>query len=432
MSAIQRFNSHVGWNAFNAWWRQGHILAALQSLHDDLGDVFRLPLPGFDAIFMVGAEANKFLLLESRNDLRWRAECDPVTRLLRHGILVEDGISHDNLRQLISPSLHHDLLDCYTQVMWRRTDQVTEHWQHGMQIDPVAEMRRITLLILTDTLFEDDFSPYMKPLWQAIHRTIQFISPGPWLIWPGIPRPGYQKALHQMDEYSYRLIERRRAHLGESTDMLGLLIASGMSDALIRDQLLTMFIAGHDTSTALLAWSLLLLATHQDSLAQAQAEVDRGLSGQEPTLTNIKQLGYLDSVIKETLRLYPPIHLGSRIAATDLTFRGHQIPTGSRVLYSTYLTHRNKDTWPDPERFDPDRFSPGSARRHSPYAYIPFGGGPRNCIGAAFAQVEAKVVLARILQGFRLRLARGTLRPRMHATLEPHSGTRIEIQRRTK
>ncbi len=410
--------------------RKRHILAALETLHDELGDVFQLPIPGFEAVMLVGPEANRFILTQAKDDVRWRAEQDPVTRLLRHGVLVEDGEFHDELRRTINPSLHRSMLDGYVETMWRCSDQVSSQWREGARVDLLVEMRRIALLILTDTLFKENFSPHLKPLWQAILRTIQYISPGLWMVWPGVPRPGYQRALRQMDSYLYQLIAHRRAHLGDCTDLLGGLIASGMSDALIRDQLLTMLIAGHDTSTALLAWAFYLLTTHPDVLHRVQDEIQDGLGLQAPASASVNQLPLLDQVVKESLRLYPPIHLGSRIAATDIRFRDYTFPAGTRLLYSIYLSHRHKAYWHEPERFNPERFAPDQSRGRPPYVFLPFGGGPRNCIGMAFAQVESKVVLARILQSYDLRFAGSHVRPRMGATLEPHPGVLVEVHRR--
>jgi cytochrome P450 len=406
------------------------VLSALESIHDDLGDVFQLPLPGFNAVMLVGPEANRLLLVEERESFLWRAEQDPVTRLLRHGVLVEDGEMHDTLRHELNPALHRKMIEGYVEAMWRCTDQVANRWRDASHVDMLVEMRKIALLILTDTLFREDFAPKIKPLWQTILRTLQYISPGLWLLWRGVPRPGYRSALQRMDAYLYQLIAVRRAALGEPSDLLGGLIASGMSDALIRDQLLTMLIAGHDTSTALLAWATHLLATHGEIQVALQAEVDDVLDSRVPTLAAVNQLSHLDRVIRESLRLYPPIHLGSRIAAREVEFQGYTFPPGTRVLYSIYLSHRHKAYWPDPQRFDPDRFTSQNSRQRLPYTYLPFGGGPRNCIGTAFAQVEAKIVLARILQTFDLNSVGKHVRPRMGATLEPHPGVFVEIRRR--
>jgi len=209
-----------------------------------------------------------------------------------------------------------------------------------------------------------------------------------------------------------------------------MLIASGMSDDLIRDQLLTMLIAGHDTSTALLAWALYLLGAHPGAMARARAEVDAVLGRQTPAIEHAGQLPYLDQVVKETLRMYPPIHVGTRTAAMDLEFNGYHIPAGTRVLYSIYLTHRDPRHWPDPDRFDPERFSPEQNKARAPYAYVPFGGGPRICIGFMFAEVEVKIVLARLLQQFDFAFIGHPVHQHMGATLEPRPGVSMRARRR--
>lgn len=408
-----------------------HPLAAMQVFHRNLGDVFRIPLPGFSPVVMVGPQAARFVLVEGRDDLRWRNESDPVTDLLGHGVLVEDGEDHDQLRQIMNPVLHRRMLAGYVDAMIRRTDQIISSWQDRQTVDMLVEMRKIALLILVDTMFQSDLTPEMDRLWKVVLDSIRYISPGIWMFWRGAPRPGYRRSIERMDAYLYRLIQARRGAMerqsGLPDDLLGVLINSGMQDRLIRDQLLTMLIAGHDTSTALMAWTLYLFGAHPWSLTRAQAEARTVLGEFTPGLDHYPQLTYLGQVIDESLRLYPPIHLGSRLAARDLCYQGYKIPAGERVIYSIYLTQRHPEVWPDPDQFDPDRHAPG---KHKPaYAWLPFGGGPRNCIGSAFGQVEARLVLARILQQVQLELVESRVRPHMGATLEPSPGVHMRVKR---
>jgi cytochrome P450 len=416
-------HSQAGRKALVALLQGNGILAALEALHAAMGDVFRIPLPGFNPLFLVGPQANHFVTVSGRGDLRWRPEGDPVTRLLRDGLLVTDGDFHDELRRTMAPALHKQMLSQYIELMWRRTDQVSAGWDGRKPVDMLVAMRQAALLILMDALFAVDFSDKMGQLWPSILKTIQYISPGLWVLWSGLPRPGYRRARQKMDDYLFRIIQERRAQPSRGDDLLsGLVQTPGMSDDLIRDQLLTMLIAGHDTSTALLAWSLYLLGRHPEALQRAQDEVDSILGRQTPGLESVNRLEFLDRVIKEVLRLYPPIHIGNRRAAKELEFQGYRIPAGQRVVYSIYLTHRMPEYWPDPQRFDPQRFTPEQCSLRPHYAYLPFGGGPRNCIGFAFAQVEVKVVLARLLQKYSFELAAGDVHAHMGATLEPHPG----------
>jgi cytochrome P450 len=407
--------------------RERSVLAAIEVFHEGLGNVFQLALPGFSAVMLVGPEAARFLLVTSREDVRWRSEGDPVTRLLREGVLVIDGEDHDRIRNLMNPSLHRQMLNQYAEAMVACTDQVCDTWQLGSTLDMLVEMRKIALLILVQTLFRVDFHPELERLWKAILKTLAYISPGLWMLWSGVPRPGYRKALAQMDDYLYQVISMRRRD-NHREDMLGALIEAGLDDGLIRDQLLTMLIAGHDTSTALLSWALYLLGKHPEAMQKAQDEAQHVLGHDTPRMEHIPQLTYLGQVIDEALRLYPPIHIGSRIAATDLEFDGRQIKAGTRVVYSIYLTQRMKTHWQSPAAFQPERFAPGL--RQEPYTFLPFGGGPRNCIGAAFSQVEAKLVLARLLQRHDFTLQAERAYAYMGATLEPRPGVLMQITHR--
>jgi cytochrome P450 len=405
------------------------LLPALKALHAELGDTFNLAFPGFRAVVLAGPEASRFVLVEARKSLVWRNPADPVTKLLRHGLLVEDGESHAELRRKISPMLHKRMLPVYLGKMLRSTDQVLEAWEPGSTVDMLVEMRRVALLIIIDSLFDVDFSPHLDRLFPAILKMLAYISPGVWLVWPKAPRIGYKRAIQQVDEYLYGLIAERRASGTGGEDLLSRLAADPeMTDDLIRDQMLTMLIAGHDTSTALLAWALGLMGKHPQVLQRAVDEVDQVMGIDLPSLEHMDQLQYLGQVIDETLRIYPPIHIGNRHLAEDLDFQGYRLPAGRRLMYSIYATHHDEKHWNNPEQFDPDRFAPGV--KPQPYTFVPFGGGPRNCIGAAFAQVEAKVVLARILQRFKLRLLQEDFRVYMGATLEPRPGVLMQVSPR--
>lgn len=431
MPAIPKPDNAAALPALQALLREQSVLAALEVFSEKLGSVFQITLPGFKPVMMAGPEAARFVLVSSREDFRWRLEGDPVTELLRQGVLVTDGDQHDDLRHTMTPALHKRLMEQYVETMGRCADQVIGSWGNDSTHDMLVEMRRAALLILMETLFKVDFAPDLQRLWQPILKAIQYISPGWWVFWRGTPRPGYQRALGELDRYLYQIIQARRLAVGAPDDLLGMLVTTpGMEDGLIRDQLLTMLIAGHDTSTALLSWSLYLLGKHPAALQMARDEVDAVLGAEVPTLEKVSELRYLDNVIHEALRLYPPIHLGARVAAQDIEFQGYPIPAGTRVMYSIYLTHRLKAYWDEPHCFRPERFTPENSRGREPYTYLPFGGGPRNCIGALFGQIETKTVLARVLQKMDLTLTHTRIHAHMGATLEPRPGVPMLVKRR--
>lgn len=418
----------ISLQALRALRQKKTTLAALEVFRAGLGELFRINLPGFRPVMMSGPKANRFVLVEAHHDLLWRPEGDPVAKLLRHGLLVEDGASHDYLRHQIEPALHKKMLNGYIAAMVKYTDQSIQKWQSGSSVDMLVEMRRLTLLILMDTLYHVDFTPDLDRLWKPILKVLRYISPGLWLIWRGAPRFGYRRAIQEVDAYLYHIIRERRKNLGATADMLGGLIASGMDDDLIRDQLLTILIAGHDTSTALLAWVLYLLGQHPDVMQQVQTEVDTVLGNEVPQPDHLRRLVYLEQVIAETLRLFPPIHIGNRITLKNLTFQGYTIPANVRVVYSIYLAHRDPTHWQDADQFRPERFAPH--QKHPAYTYLPFGGGKRNCVGAAYAQIEAKVVLARLLQQVSFTLLGKKIHAHMGATLEPRPGVLMQVWQR--
>ena len=425
--------SKAGPRALQAFYQQRNALAALQVFQQEVGDIFQLSLPGFKPVVVAGPEAAHCVLVSEREQMSWRPEGDPVARLLRQGLLVVDGELHDTLRRQMLPALQKAQLPNYAEAMVSCTDQVTHGWGESGVFDMLDEMRRVALLIFMQTLFNVDFISDIDRLWPAILRLLTYISPGMWIFIPGKPRPGYSAEIRLVDEYLYRIIRQRRVGAGMAGDLLSLLVSTpGMDDGLVRDQLLTMLIAGHDTSTANLAWCLYLLGTHPQVYRQARDEVDGALATDPPAIADLERLPYLEQVTQEALRLYPPIHTGMRFTTSDVEMLGCTLPADSRLMYSIYLTQHMERHWPDPERFDPERFSLEGKRDRQPYTYLPFGGGPRNCIGSAFARVEVRLILARLLQTFDFTWEQSRVHPYMGATLEPRPGVPLRVQRRRR
>ena len=411
----KQISAQTGRAALRALFREGSPLGPLKVMASHIGNFFQIPLPGFRPFVVFGPEANRKLLVTERHKLLWR-NTDPVANLLRRGVLVTDGAEHDHYRRLMEAPLHPSKLSSYTNMMIEQTDRVSTMWKDGEVVDLLVEGRKIALLIIMQALFSADVWDDLPRLCNPILKAIKFISPGMWILWRNIPRPGYRKALKELDEYLYRIIAQRRMGSFEP-DLLQHLVDAGLNDDVIRDQMLTMLIAGHDTSTALLAWTFALLGQHSDIQACVVHEVD-----------TLDKSPLLDQVIKESLRLYPPIHIGNRRVAEAMEFGEGTIPAGERMFYSIYLTHRDPTIWQNAEEFCPERFAHG--RKTPPFAYVPFGGGPRSCIGAAFGQAEARVVLARLLQTHKFEFTNHRIHAHMGATLEPRPGVRMRVTRR--
>jgi len=422
-------DSQVGLTALKSFLANRSPLGPLKVMAENIGRFFQIPLPGFRPYVVFGPESNRKVLVTEREKVLWRNH-DPVTDLLRRGVLVTDGEEHDHYRKLMEPSLHPSQLDGYAQIMIFQSMRVAAEWQDDQTVDMLVESRKIALLIIMQALFSKDIWDDIPRIWTPILKAIAYISPGTWILWRKIPRPGYRKHLRVLDEYLYVIIEDRRRWTEDRdndppstvhgrSDLLQHLIDAGLDDHAIRDQMLTMLIAGHDTSTALLAWVFALLGQHPAVHQQLVADLEHN---DRPPL--------LDQVIKEALRLYPPIHIGNRMVAEDMQFKGGTVPAGARMFYSIYLTQRDPSIWENAEEFCPVRFERG--RKTPPFSYVPFGGGPRACIGAAFGQAEARLVLAYLLKHFDFTpLNADEIHPHMGATLEPRPGVLMKVRFRT-
>lgn len=406
----------AGRAALRALFKERSPLGPLKVMAKHVGRFFQIPIPGFRPYVVFGSEANRKLLVTERDKVLWR-NTDPVTDLLDRGVLIVDGEEHDRYRKLMEPSLHPATLPGYTDMMIRHTDRVTADWRDGDVVDMLVESRKIALLIIMNALFSRDAWDDIPRIWTPILKAIEYISPGAWIIWRKMPRFGFRKPLKELDAYLFEIIRERRKRKEEKTDLLQHLIDAGLTDKVIRDQMLTMLIAGHDTSTALLAWTFALLGQHPEIHQRVVDEVD-----------NMDKSPLLDQVIKESLRLYPPIHIGNRRVAEEMEFTEGNVPAGERMFYSIYLTHRDPEIWENAESFCPERFAHG--RKTPPFSYVPFGGGPRACIGAAFGQAEARIVMARLLKDFTFEFTNHPIHPHMGATLEPHPGVMMKIFRR--
>jgi cytochrome P450 len=414
--ASKSISAQTGRAALGALVREGSPLGPLKVMAKHAGRLFQIPLPGFRPFVVFGPEANRKVLVTEQHKLLWR-NSDPVTDLLRRGVLVVDGEEHNRYRELMEAPLRPSSLPRYRRMMIEQTDRVSSAWQDGRVVDLLVEGRKIALLIIMETLFSKDVWDDLPLLWTPILKTISYISPGPWILWRRIPRPGYKKPLHDLDTYLLTMIQDRRKRKDGIPDLLQHLLDAGLSDDVIRDQMLTMLIAGHDTSTALLAWTFALLGQHPEVHARLVQEVD-----------NMERSPLLDQVIKESLRLYPPIHIGNRRVAECIRLEEGDIPAGERMFYSIYLTHRDPAIWENAEAFCPERFAHG--RKTPPFSYVPFGGGPRACIGAAFGQAEARLVLARLLRTHTFEFTNQRIHAHMGATLEPRPGVKMRVRRR--
>ena len=367
---------------------------------------------------------------------------------LGNSLLISEGDFWRRQRRIMAPAFHHQHLAQAAHVMVRRARQRVERWRTPCEksecLDIAHEMMSLTMEIVAEALFSTEIANSIDELGRAVTTLNSSLgTPNPLDIL-GFPEwfPRWRSrrtrsALARLDRMIYGIIAARRATQNGPDDLLGLLLAArdeetgeGMTDRQLRDELITFFTAGHETTALALTWTLYLLSRHPGIEHALHDEVDRTQGEGKTTFVGVEALSYTRMVIQEAMRLFPPVHSLSREPVTDDEVGGHAIRAGSVVTISPYLTHRNPRLWDDPLRFDPGRFTRDRVKARHRFAYLPFGGGPRICIGRGFAMMEACVVLATIARAYRLRMAPGhrveahggiTLRPRygLRMTLEP-------------
>ena len=370
-----------------------------------------------------------------------------LSPLLGDGLLISEGDFWRRQRRIAAPAFHNRRIAEFVAVMAACTEATLAHWRTLTQpFDVAAEMMALTLDIISRTMFSADVTgdtaAVRRLMDVVVHMPVSMLDLFGLPQW--LPRPQsapLRRAIAAFDALVARLLAERRADPAapDRGDLLAMLLAArdpdtgeGMSDKQLRDEILTIFMAGHETTANALSWTWYMLAQHPDAEARLHAEVDRVLGGRTPGLADLAELKWTRMVIEETMRLYPPAHAIARTAIGEDHIGGARIPPGASMSISMYVTHRNPNLWPEPERFDPERFTPEAVARRHRFAYLPFGGGPRICIGNTFALAEAQVIVATIAQRYRVRLAPGrAVEPIGLLTLRPKSGVWVTLEERS-
>jgi cytochrome P450 len=365
---------------------------------------------------------------------------------LGNGLLVSDGDFWRRQRKLMQPTFHTKRISAYAQTMVDYTQRMFDGWQAGKVLDIDAEMMRLTLFIVGKTLFDTDLKDDSAKIATALGKMLHDImdEAGSLVNLPDwIPTPlrfRKQRTIQMLEDVIMPIIEEHRATKEDRGDLLSMLLmaqdddGSGMSDEQVKHEALTIVLAGHETTANTLTWTLYLLSQYPKIEAKLQQEVDTVLQGRIPMLEDLKRLPYTEMVLKEAMRLYPPAWSVSRQTQEATELGGYPIRRKSMVVISIYAAHRNEAYFPNAEVFDPERFTPENEAKLHKYAYLPFGGGPRICIGNAFAMMEAQLILASIVQRYCLSLLAGhpvELDPQL--TLRPKHGMKMQLyQRETK
>ena len=358
-----------------------------------------------------------------------------------HSLLLLDGPRHLRERRLMQPPFQGERMQGYGEVMRDITDAAIESWSVGRPFPIHPAMQRITLEVILRTVFGVDEGPRLTRL-RDLLTTLVTVGTKPWIqllrvdLGPWSPWGRLMRIAREVDDMLFAEIVRRRAEdAGNRPDVLSMLVDArdeqgrAMTDAELRDEMVTLLVAGHETTATSLAWAVHRLLESPAVLAKARDELDRVVGGGRLEPMHVGQLEYLDAVTKETLRLNPILPAVGRHLTAPMRIGGRELPAGVTAAPCIYLAHRRADLWPDPERFLPERFV---GLRPSPYAFFPFGGGVRRCLGAAFALYEMKLVLAEVMTRVVLRAAPGyQIRVvRRSVTLAPSEGMPVVVERR--
>jgi cytochrome P450 len=367
--------------------------------------------------------------------------------LLGEGLVTSDGDFWLRQRRLIQPAFHRQKVNGFAQLMTDATGAMLDEWEASGKtaraVDIAQEMMHLTLRIVAQALFSTDVSREAPAFSEAFNQSNSFL--GKYLTMPfpplQVPTPRnrrFHRDLKVLDEVVYQMIRERRQTKEDRGDLLSMLLgavdeetAEGMTDLQLHDEVLTLLLAGNETTAMALAWCWYLLAQHPEVDERLYAELETTLAGRTPQLSDLPNLPYTQQVLEETMRLYPPAWFLMRKAINADTIGGYAIRANTFISYSAYTLHRHPEFWEDPERFDPERFTPERSARRPRFAYLPFGAGPRLCIGNGFAMLEGQLILATVAQRYRFRLVPGhAVTPEPALTLRTRDGVLVTMRQR--
>ena len=414
----------------------------LQRIARDSGDVAFFRFGHLDEVLVSHPDlVEQVLVTQQRLFSKGRA-LQEAKRVLGEGLLTSEGDPHLSHRRLIQPLFHQRAIGGYADEMVAITDRLQQGWKEGETLDLHEEMMRLTLAIVARTVFDADIQGEAREVGAALTAVIEVLSHR--LVLPfgsllyRLPVPAtrrFARSRQRLDRTIDAMIgERRRSGLG-GTDLLSLLLAAGegderMSDRQVGDEAMTILLASHETTAVWLTWTLMVLAQRADLEAAVRAELAAVVGDRPPRLEDLPALELTDRVLHESLRLYPPVWLIGRRTLAVVELGGHVVPAGTIVVLSQWVVHRDPRWYPQPERFDPDRWLPAAVEARPRFAFFPFGGGTRRCIGEGFAWMEAKLVLATLLRHWRFTLNRpGTVRLAPRITLRPRGGMPVTLRR---
>ena len=411
-----------------------------------LGDLSRLQTGPLPPLFMINHPDLFKEVLVTKNDSFIKGRGVQLAKmLLGEGLVTNEFESHRKQRKLVLPAFHHSKLHYYGGVMAQITARHAESWRHNRIIIAEEEMVKITLGIVAETLFGTkvgsmESATISKALIDFQEAFVKIVNPFTEILMK-LPLPEtrrIKKSKKVVDDSIYRIINEHRQDPDKYQDLLSMLLSAqdeetgaGMSDEQVRDEAITLFIAGHETTAVALTWAWHLIGQHPEVDQRLYEEVQEVTGGRIPAFADIPRLTYVRQVISEVLRLYPPAWILTREAINDVTIGGHVIPRGATIDMCPYLLHRDERFWDDPDQFDPDRFSPERKGSIAKFNYLPFGSGVRGCIGEQFAWTEAILIMATLVQNWKFHLIeKKPLGIKPFLTLHPDRAYPLRLERR--
>src|SRR5918911_3097832 len=421
-------------------------LGFIEKLARDYGDIVRTRFFYAPAYFIYPPDyIEQILATDNKNFIKPLNFRTPFFhRLVGNGLLTSEGDFWRRQRRLAQPAFHRERISAYGQIMVRDALKVLETWRDGETHDVHLEMMRLTMEIVTHTLFNVDVADDAEKVASALSTLVEPFSSQAtlkWILDNRLPTSGnrrFHKTAAQLDEVVYRIISERRANPNEGQgDLLSVLLqahdedGSQMTDQQLRDEVITLFLAGQETTALTLSWAWYLLAKHPEAEAKLWQELEEVLGGREPEVSDLPRLKFTEMIAKESLRLYPPAYVVGREAIKDCEVGGYFVPSGMQMFMPPWVVHRDPRFFDEPDKFEPERWTPEFINALPRYAYFPFGGGPRVCIGNSFAMMEIILLMAAIAQKFRLELVpnqKVSIVPAM--SLRPRDGIKMILHRR--
>ena len=419
------------------------ILGLFTSCARNYGDVAYLSLAGWPAFVLSHPDhIEQVLVTDHKNFIKHTFFWRHVRGIFGNGLLTSEGDLWLRQRRLAQPAFHRDRIAAYGDVMVSFTERALDEWKDGETRDVHHDFMRLTLLIVAKVLFDTDVAHEVETIGGALDDATKEIASRfrrPFRIPDAIPIPGnlrYRRAVRRLDGVVHRIIDEHRDHDGRG-DLLGLLMEArdedghAMTDVQLRDEAITILLAGHETTALVLSWTCYLLSRHPSVAHHLHDELNDVLGGRPPRVADLPRLRLTEMVVMESMRLYPPAYALGREAVHDCTIAGYNVPARTSIFISPWVVHRDARWFDRPEEFLPERWAGNAAQRLPRFAYFPFGGGPRICIGNRFAMMEAVLLLACIARRFRLVLddEKGvTLFPSI--TLRPANGLKMTLRRR--